>query len=162
MTSDSAAGQVAFGGFVQIPMGERGGAHGTASGLGSKQAAYAPRGFRHGSRWKSSTSITSVPSNATPSPTWEPWNFITVKENVVFPDPPGTGKAHLSIGLSIRACQAGHRVGFAAAAEWVARLARHLTGSPAMVQSWDLNSSTILVSDAGSSSIGRWPVSISR
>ncbi len=36
--------------------------------------------------------------------------------------PPGTGKTHLAIGLSIRACQAGHRVAFATAAEWVDRL----------------------------------------
>jgi IstB-like ATP binding protein len=36
---------------------------------------------------------------------------------------PGTGKTHLAIGLAIRACQAGHRVLFATAAEWVARLA---------------------------------------
>jgi DNA replication protein DnaC len=35
---------------------------------------------------------------------------------------PGTGKTHLAIGISIRACQAGHRVAFATAAEWVARL----------------------------------------
>ncbi len=41
--------------------------------------------------------------------------------------PPGTGKTHLAIGLAIglaiRACQAGHRVLFATASEWVARLA---------------------------------------
>jgi DNA replication protein DnaC len=36
--------------------------------------------------------------------------------------PPGTGKTHLAIGISIRARQAGHRVAFATAAEWVARL----------------------------------------
>jgi DNA replication protein DnaC len=36
---------------------------------------------------------------------------------------PGTGKTHLAIGLSIRACQAGHRVLFATAAQWVDRLA---------------------------------------
>jgi hypothetical protein len=36
---------------------------------------------------------------------------------------PGTGKTHLAIGLAIRACQAGHRVLFATAAQWVARLA---------------------------------------
>ena len=35
----------------------------------------------------------------------------------------GTGKTHLAIGLAMRACQAGHRVLFATAAEWVARLA---------------------------------------
>jgi hypothetical protein len=50
-------------------------------------------------------------------------DFVTAKDNVVFLGPPGTGKTHLAIGLAIRACQAGHRVLFATAAEWVARLA---------------------------------------
>jgi len=36
---------------------------------------------------------------------------------------PGTGKTHLAIGLSIRACQAGHRVLFATASQWVNLLA---------------------------------------
>jgi DNA replication protein DnaC len=42
---------------------------------------------------------------------------------VVFLGPPGTGKTHLATGIAIRACQAGHRVAFATAAGWVARLA---------------------------------------
>jgi DNA replication protein DnaC len=50
-------------------------------------------------------------------------DFVTSKENVVFLGPPGTGKTHLATGLGIRACQAGHRVAFATAAQWVARLA---------------------------------------
>jgi DNA replication protein DnaC len=50
-------------------------------------------------------------------------DFVEAKENVVFLGPPGTGKTHLAIGLSVRACQAGHRVLFATAAEWVDRLA---------------------------------------
>jgi DNA replication protein DnaC len=50
-------------------------------------------------------------------------DFVTAKDNVVFLGPPGTGKTHLAIGLAIRACQAGHRVQFATASEWVARLA---------------------------------------
>src|SRR5213078_3506177 len=50
-------------------------------------------------------------------------DFVAGRENVVFLGPPGTGKTHLAIGLGIRACQAGHRVAFATAAEWVARLA---------------------------------------
>jgi DNA replication protein DnaC len=49
-------------------------------------------------------------------------DFVAARENVVFLGPPGTGKTHLSIGLGIRAAQAGHRVAFATAAEWVARL----------------------------------------
>ena len=50
-------------------------------------------------------------------------DFITAKENVIFLGPPGTGKTHLATGLAIRACQAGHRVLFATASQWVDRLA---------------------------------------
>ena len=74
-------------------------------------------------RWKTSTMTTSGPSSGRPSPTWAPWTSWIARENVVFLGPPGTGKTMLSIGLGIRACQAGHRVLFATAAEWVARLA---------------------------------------
>ena len=41
----------------------------------------------------------------------------------MFLGPPGTGKTHLATGLAIRACQAGHRVLFATAADWVSVLA---------------------------------------
>ena len=44
-------------------------------------------------------------------------DFVVGRENVVFLGPPGTGKTHLSVGLGIRACQAGHRTAFATAAE---------------------------------------------
>jgi DNA replication protein DnaC len=50
-------------------------------------------------------------------------DFVTAKDNVVFLGPPGTGKTHLATGLAIRACQAEHRVLFATASQWVARLA---------------------------------------
>jgi DNA replication protein DnaC len=57
-------------------------------------------------------------------------DFVTARDNVIFLGPPGTGKTHLATGLAIRACQAGHRVAFATAAEWVARLAdAHHNGS---------------------------------
>jgi DNA replication protein DnaC len=56
-------------------------------------------------------------------------DFVTARDNVVFLGPPGTGKTHLAIGLGIRTCQAGHRVLFATASEWVDRLATaHHTG----------------------------------
>jgi len=50
-------------------------------------------------------------------------DFVVARENVVFLGPPGTGKTHLATGLAVRACQAGHRVLFATASDWVARLA---------------------------------------
>ncbi len=56
-------------------------------------------------------------------------DFVEAKDNVVFLGPPGTGKTHLATGLSIRACQAGYRVAFATAAQWVDRLAEaHASG----------------------------------
>ncbi|MFE8991906.1 IS21-like element helper ATPase IstB [Streptomyces collinus] len=50
-------------------------------------------------------------------------DFVGARRNVVFVGPPGTGKTHLAVALGVRACQAGHRVLFATAAEWAARLA---------------------------------------
>jgi DNA replication protein DnaC len=49
-------------------------------------------------------------------------DFLHARENVVLLGPPGTGKTHLAIALSIRACLAGQRVAFATATEWVAKL----------------------------------------
>jgi DNA replication protein DnaC len=50
-------------------------------------------------------------------------DFLHGHENVILLGPPGTGKSHLAIALSIRACLAGQRVAFRSATEWVALLA---------------------------------------
>jgi DNA replication protein DnaC len=49
-------------------------------------------------------------------------DFVTARDNVIFLGPPGTGKTHLATGLGLRATQLGHRVLFATAIDWVARL----------------------------------------
>src|SRR5580700_7520331 len=48
--------------------------------------------------------------------------FLTEARNIVLLGPPGTGKTHIAIGLAVKACQAGHRVLFATATDWVTRL----------------------------------------
>ena len=50
-------------------------------------------------------------------------DFLLEHENVIFLGPPGTGKTHLSIALAVQAARRGHRVAFASAHQWVARLA---------------------------------------
>ena len=50
-------------------------------------------------------------------------DFGAAKDNVVFLGPPGTATSPPALGPAIRACQAGHRVLFATAADWVALLA---------------------------------------
>src|SRR5438128_2265152 len=50
-------------------------------------------------------------------------DFLHARENVVMLGPPGTGKSHLAIAISIRACLAGQRAAFPTATEWVAILA---------------------------------------
>ncbi|MFH8370928.1 IS21-like element helper ATPase IstB [Streptomyces sp. NPDC018031] len=52
----------------------------------------------------------------------EKQDYVTARENLVLVGPPGTGKTHLAGALGLRACQAGHDVLFATAAEWAARL----------------------------------------
>ncbi|QGV80767.1 IS21-like element helper ATPase IstB [Streptomyces ficellus] len=49
-------------------------------------------------------------------------DFVARKANVVLLGGPGTGKTHLAVALGVRACQAGHQVLFATAAEWGTRL----------------------------------------
>jgi len=49
-------------------------------------------------------------------------DFIQTQTNVLFVGPPGTGKTHLAIALSLKACQAGYKVLFLTALELVTQL----------------------------------------
>src|SRR5437867_12412470 len=48
--------------------------------------------------------------------------WIEERADVCFFGPPGTGKTHLAIALSLKACEHCVRVAFATAQEWVSRL----------------------------------------
>jgi len=53
-------------------------------------------------------------------------HFVEHGENVVILGPPGVGKTHLSVGLGLKAIEAGYRVFFTTAANMIAVLTRAL------------------------------------
>lgn len=79
--------------------------------------------FRPARAWRTSTSTTPAAWKRDLIAHLGTLDFVVAKDNVLLLGPPGTGKTHLATGLAIRACQAGHRVLFATASEWVVRLA---------------------------------------
>jgi DNA replication protein DnaC len=73
--------------------------------------------------------------------------FIERTENVVFLGPPGVGKTHLSIGLGLRALQAGHRVYFVSAQDLLDQIRiAQLDGIPGHKQR-HLNTVPLLIID---------------
>lgn len=76
--------------------------------------------FPLGNRWRSSTRPCGLKRDTIAY--LGTLDFVTAKDNVVFLGPPGTDKTHWRSG-SRSAGQAGYRVLFATASQWVDRLA---------------------------------------
>ncbi|MFD6289473.1 IS21-like element helper ATPase IstB [Streptomyces sp. NPDC060205] len=74
-------------------------------------------------------------------------DFVAARRNVVFVGPPGTGKTHLAVGLGVRACQSGHQVLFATAAQWAARLAGARSAGRLGEELADLDARPLLIVD---------------
>ena len=86
------------------------------------RAASARPGSPPANPWRTSTSTTSGPSNARSSPTWAPWTSSPRKTTSCSSARPAPAKPTCPPGWASGPCQAGHRVAFATAAQWVARL----------------------------------------
>jgi len=74
------------------------------------------------SRPSTTSTGTSSPPHASKVTALASGAFLTEARNVVLLGPPGTGKTHLATALGIVAAHHGHRVPFATAIDWVARL----------------------------------------
>ncbi len=57
--------------------------------------------------------------------------FVPKAENVILLGAPGIGKAHLAIGLGVKAAHAGYSVLFDTATNWIAGLSAAHHGQPA-------------------------------
>jgi DNA replication protein DnaC len=73
-------------------------------------------------RSRRSSIVYHQPAARTPLQALASGAYLTEHRNVVLLGPPGTGKTHLAAALGIAACRQGHRVLFATATDWIARL----------------------------------------
>jgi len=62
------------------------------------------------------------PTARTPIQALASGTYLAEHRNVVLLGPPGTGKTHIATALGVTAARQGHRVLFATATDWVARL----------------------------------------
>jgi len=81
--------------------------------------------------------------------------FIDNKENVLFLGPPGVGKTHLSIGLGVKACEAGYKTLFTTLNDMVSTLIASMADNSFATKSRTFTQPSLLIVDE----VGYLPVS---
>ena len=75
--------------------------------------------------------------------------FIDKKANAIFLGPPGVGKTHLAVSLTLKACQAGHSIYFTTMEDLIVKLRKdHEAGNPGKRRSY-YKSSIVIVDEVG-------------
>lgn len=81
--------------------------------------------------------------------------FIRQKGNIIFLGPPGVGKTHLAVSLSLKACQAGISIYFTNMEELITKLKKdHEAGRPGKGRGY-YKSSLVIVDEVGYTPINR-------